>query len=127
MAYEKNVWQDGDIITAEKLNNIEEGIANSNEGESQSGQIVFGKVRRGSMGEIVGIDGFTFRDIVPEDVTDFNDFVPSNIFVLMFSTGYTGPTKIFTLSQIGPDQVVFLNVQNFEKLFFSSNGSISTE
>ena len=28
MAYEKNTWKDGDIITKEKLNNIEEGISN---------------------------------------------------------------------------------------------------
>lgn len=28
MNYEKTTWQNGDIITAEKLNNIEDGIAN---------------------------------------------------------------------------------------------------
>ena len=28
MAYNKNTWQNGDKITAEKLNNIEDGIAN---------------------------------------------------------------------------------------------------
>ena len=31
MAYQKNIWQTGDIITAEKLNNIEEGIDNVTE------------------------------------------------------------------------------------------------
>ena len=29
MSYQKNTWQNGDIITAQKLNNIEEGIVNS--------------------------------------------------------------------------------------------------
>lgn len=29
MSYEKNAWQTGDTITAEKLNNIENGIANA--------------------------------------------------------------------------------------------------
>ena len=29
MSYEKNTWQNGDIITAEKLNNIETGVADS--------------------------------------------------------------------------------------------------
>lgn len=29
MAYEKNNWQSGDVITAEKLNHIEDGIANT--------------------------------------------------------------------------------------------------
>ena len=32
MAYEKNIWTDGDIITAEKLNNMEDGIANGGSG-----------------------------------------------------------------------------------------------
>lgn len=27
MAYNKNVWQNGDVITAEKLNNLEDGVA----------------------------------------------------------------------------------------------------
>ena len=29
MTYEKTEWQNGDIITAEKLNNMEDGIANA--------------------------------------------------------------------------------------------------
>lgn len=29
MAYEKQTWQCGDVVTAEKLNHIEDGIANS--------------------------------------------------------------------------------------------------
>ena len=28
MAYEKTTWQSGDVVTSEKLNNIENGIAN---------------------------------------------------------------------------------------------------
>lgn len=32
MAYTKTTWADGDIITAEKLNHIEDGIANEQEG-----------------------------------------------------------------------------------------------
>ena len=27
MAYEKNIWNDGDLITAAKLNHLEEGVA----------------------------------------------------------------------------------------------------
>lgn len=30
MAYEPTVWKNGDVITSEKLNNIEDGIVNSN-------------------------------------------------------------------------------------------------
>lgn len=29
MAYEKNNWQTGDVITKEKLNHMEEGISNA--------------------------------------------------------------------------------------------------
>ena len=30
MAYEKNTWQTGDVVTAAKLNNMENGIADAN-------------------------------------------------------------------------------------------------
>lgn len=30
MAYSKNTWQSGDVVTSAKLNNIENGIANCN-------------------------------------------------------------------------------------------------
>lgn len=30
MAYDKNTWQSGDVVTSAKLNNIENGIANTN-------------------------------------------------------------------------------------------------
>ena len=30
MAYDKNTWQSGDVVTSAKLNNIENGIANCN-------------------------------------------------------------------------------------------------
>ena len=29
MAYEKNIWQDGDLITEQKLNHMEDGIADA--------------------------------------------------------------------------------------------------
>ena len=32
MAYEKHTWECGEAITTEKLNHIEEGIANAGEG-----------------------------------------------------------------------------------------------
>lgn len=32
MSYEKNIWQNGDIITKEKLNNMEDGISQTNMG-----------------------------------------------------------------------------------------------
>lgn len=32
MAYSENTWNDGDIITKEKMNNLEEGCKTANEG-----------------------------------------------------------------------------------------------
>lgn len=32
MAYEKQIWENGDVITADKLNHIEDGIENNNLG-----------------------------------------------------------------------------------------------
>ena len=36
MSYEKKTWTNGEVITAEKLNHIEDGIANANDGSSGS-------------------------------------------------------------------------------------------
>lgn len=40
MAYEKTTWADGDVITAEKLNNMENGIANEQAGPKGRGVYV---------------------------------------------------------------------------------------
>lgn len=34
MSYVKNVWQNGDVITAEKLNNLEDGVESSSGGNN---------------------------------------------------------------------------------------------
>jgi len=36
MGYQRNYWSDGDIITAEKMNNLEEAVAAGSSGESGS-------------------------------------------------------------------------------------------
>lgn len=33
MSYEKHTWETGETITAEKMNNLEEGVASSGGGE----------------------------------------------------------------------------------------------
>ena len=40
MSYNKHTWTNGEIITAEKMNNIEEGIAEIEQGESGGGSEV---------------------------------------------------------------------------------------
>lgn len=39
MAYNKKTWKDGDVITAEDLNNLEEGIAEAKEAAENSGTL----------------------------------------------------------------------------------------
>ena len=44
MAYEKTTWATGDVVTAEKLNNIENGIAVADSGGSVCRKIPRGRV-----------------------------------------------------------------------------------
>lgn len=39
MSYEKTTWETGDVITAEKLNNIEDGIAGAGGGDYTTAQV----------------------------------------------------------------------------------------
>ena len=42
MSYEKTVWVDGDIISAQRMNNIQNGIESANSKESEnSSPVVF--------------------------------------------------------------------------------------
>lgn len=38
MAYKKHTWETGEVITAEKLNHIEEGVAEINGNPSKEGE-----------------------------------------------------------------------------------------
>lgn len=40
MSYEKNIWQAGDVITAAKLNNIEDGIEAASNIPTYDGTVV---------------------------------------------------------------------------------------
>lgn len=57
MAYTKNTWADGDIVTSEKLNHMEDGIAN--------GESVFfvGGALSGEYGNITGTLDKTWQEI----------------------------------------------------------------
>lgn len=91
--YEKTTWQSGDIVTAEKLNNIEGGI------EDLANRIVFlnfvndSKVVDGSFTE-------GYVDISAQELYDIIDggnavFVirklDSNIFVMLIGSAYKSP------------------------------------
>lgn len=60
MAYVENTWKDGDIITKEKLNNIESGITNV-ENELKNIQLTPGP--KGDKG-----DAFTYSDFTSEQL-----------------------------------------------------------
>ena len=54
MAYEKNTWKTGDIVTSEKLNHIEEGIEAG--GGSGGGGAFYVNITENSSGELVDGD-----------------------------------------------------------------------
>lgn len=55
MSYEKQTWQTGDIITAEKLNHMEEGIT--------GGTLIIGGFSRDNERNIVGVADKTWQEI----------------------------------------------------------------
>ena len=40
MAYEKHTWETGETITAEKLNNLEDGVASAGDGSGDSNEFI---------------------------------------------------------------------------------------
>jgi hypothetical protein len=57
MAYEKNTWARGDIVTSAKLNHMEDGIANAGR------TLVIGGFRTDDNGSFVGTSDKTWQEI----------------------------------------------------------------
>ena len=55
MAYEKNNWQSGDVVTSDKLNHMEDGIA--------GGTLVIGGFSYTEDGDLVGTSDKTWQEI----------------------------------------------------------------
>ena len=55
MAYEKNNWQSGDVVTSDKLNRMEDGIA--------GGTLVIGGFSYDDRGDFVGTSDKTWQEI----------------------------------------------------------------
>ncbi len=88
MAYTKNTWTDGDIVTSEKLNHMENGIA--------SGENVF----------IVG--GATYGGGAMEGTLDktwqeIRDAMQSKICILIIADDNAIAHELITAAYIGPD------------------------
>ena len=73
----------GGEAKVQKNDILDEIAENVSGGGSGGGGVVFGKVTRGSMGAMVGVEGFTFQDIVPEGTSDFVDYTPPAMFMLL--------------------------------------------
>lgn len=66
MAYERTNWQTGDIITAEKLNNMENALNNNiNEGYAARGIVTI------DQSTVALVSGFTIADLASEYIPHF--------------------------------------------------------
>ena len=92
MAYEKQTWNSGDIITADKLNHIEDGISNML-------PIVIATITRGDMGNMTGWTGFNFTDVVQK----INDKVELTAFPVIDAGSdiYINPVFPNSINEIG--------------------------
>ena len=57
MAYEKNNWQSGDVVTSEKLNHLEDGVSNA------GGTLVIGGFSNNQYGNVTGTSDKTWQEI----------------------------------------------------------------
>ena len=69
MAYEKQTWQTGDVITQEKLNHMEDGIANVGGGAEfvkliENANLSFGENQSYAGGGKAFVDGKTFGELI---------------------------------------------------------------
>ena len=106
----------------EILDEIAENISGG--GSESGGGVVFGKVIRGSMGAMDGVEGFTFRDIVPEGTSDFLNYTPPAIFMLL-SNDYSSST-ILQLIQCYSTAALFARPGSTEAIVLNSDGTVTT-
>ena len=106
MAYEPTVWKNGDIITADKLNHIEDGIVTTGGGGTQIGiPVVVATIERGSMGSVSGWSGFDIADILQ---TDENGNIVKLLAYPVMNTGGAVELDLSLPLYIKQDAIVFL-------------------
>lgn len=117
MSYEKQIWENGQTITAEKLNHIEEGIASIN--GTQSAKVKFiNNGQEGTYYKVLGLvtlvdnqptienDGFQIDTELEVDVPLSNGYTTIDVFqfdnvndsnppVLTGSVSFVNPGKFF--------------------------------
>ena len=86
MAYEKQVWQCGDTITADKMNHIEEGIENASQGGGGVFTITFSTTSRPSSSDgrnVVNMENLTADKTFNELLEAYQQGIP----IYAFSAG----------------------------------------
>lgn len=136
MSYEKQTWQTGDVITAVKLNHMEDGIANPGYTvETQAVEVVpeqtvetvkgSGSLPPYAIGHFVLAEGITSLDDVPDTLTiTFNgtEYVCSNHSANTQYKAYGANTDV------GRDETIDWSVYPFEALITSDmGGQLNTE
>ena len=91
MAYEKQTWTRGDVITAEKLNHMEDGIASGGGGGGGAEFVVKGII---DWDEEVGSDVVTFDKSYNEVLAAWNDEMPITFFMHYSGDSYQRGTVV---------------------------------
>lgn len=113
MAYTKTTWADGDVITAEKLNNMENGIAESQSG----GGIRFIHFTPDSDGKMLYESGLSLRDFMGAYIGVESDRLS---FFWIISQGAYNPSNDYMLlvatydNAAGDQATTNLQVQEFQ-------------
>lgn len=103
---------------------LDEIAENVSEGGSGGG-VVFGKVTRGSMGAMVGVEGFTFQDIVPEGTSDFVDYTPPAMFMLL--TNDYNSSGILRLTMCTRTEAYFARPGSTQAVVLNSDGTVTQQ
>ena len=93
MAYEKHTWETGETITAEKLNNLEDGVQEAASGDSRFMIINITATQISSGGEWTASADVTYNDI--KTAYDNNKIIIANI----VEQSYGAPSDYYTRYQ----------------------------
>jgi hypothetical protein len=113
MAYTKNTWADGDIVTSEKLNHIEDGIANS--------ESVFfaGEVGLDEEGYLEGTLGKTWQEI-------HDAMMQNKVCIVITSNNNIGAISQYIITSVFIYESVYrVNIEYANKSFHFSASTAS--
>lgn len=110
MAYEKQTWQTGDVITSAKLNHMEDGIANI--GDTL---VISGFSRDENTGDVVGTSNKTWQEI-------HDALVNGKRCVIVIPDVYDAEQLLVTSATVDPIEGVYsINTEAFSPEADSTN------